>query len=99
LRCCAGGSGYFITQVVDQHTTGVTLKSSASPTASGSPVTITATVTPGSTDPAKPTGVVTFHDAGVPVGSARVSTSHGSTEAHLSTTSRPAWQRLDHRNP
>jgi hypothetical protein len=43
--------------------------------------------------------MVAFYDAGVLVGSARVSTSHGSTKAHLSTTSRPARQRLDHRNP
>jgi Bacterial Ig-like domain (group 3) len=93
LAACAGAGGsvgYFKSQVVDAQTTAVTLKSSASSPVFGSPVTFTATVTPGATGPAKPTGMVTFYDAGVPFGTAPVSTSHGVTKAHLPASSLPA---------
>ena len=85
-----GDSGYFETQVVNQQTTGVTVKSSASTSVFGSPVTFTATVTPGSTGPAKPTGVVTFYDAGVPFGTAPAGTKSGVTTARLTATGLPA---------
>lgn len=84
------GTGYYITQVVDAQTTGVTIKSSASPSVFGSPVTFTATVTASATGPAKPTGVVNFYDGGVPFGAAAVATESGVTTAKLTTGNLPA---------
>ncbi len=80
-----GDSGYYATQVVEPQTTGVTVKSSASRSVFGSPVTFTATVRPGATGPAKPTGDVTFYNAGVPFGTAPVVSKDGVTTARLDT--------------
>jgi Bacterial Ig-like domain (group 3) len=85
-----GGPGYFKSQTVDAQTTAVAVKSSASSPVFGKPVTFTATVTAGATGPAKPTGVVTFYDAGVPFGTAAVSTAKGVTTAKLATGDLPA---------
>ena len=85
-----GDTGYFIGQVVDAQTTGVKVRSSASSEVFGSPVTFTATVTAGATGPAKPAGVVTFYDAGVPIGTAPVSTANRVTTARLTTADLPA---------
>jgi Bacterial Ig-like domain (group 3) len=85
-----GDTNYGKSQVVDAQTTGVTVKSSASPTVFGSPVTFMATVAPGSTGPAKPTGVVTFYNAGVPLGTAPVTTKGGVTTAKFTTGNLPA---------
>jgi Bacterial Ig-like domain (group 3) len=46
-------------------------------------------VAAGATGPAKPTGVVTFYDAGVPFGTAPVATKGGVTTARLTTADLP----------
>jgi hypothetical protein len=86
----AGFTSYFATQVVDAQTTGITVKSSARSCVFGSPVTFTATVTAGATGPAKPTGVVTFYDAGVSFGTASVSTTKGVRTAKITINGLPA---------
>jgi hypothetical protein len=87
-----GDSGYYATQDVDPQTTGVTVKSSARLPVFGSPVTFTATVAAGAgaSGPAKPTGTVTFYDAGVPFGTAPVATRNGVTTAKFTTDGLPA---------
>jgi fibronectin-binding autotransporter adhesin len=86
----AGFTSYYATQVVDVQTTGVTVKSSAGSSAFGSPVTFTAALGAGATGPAKPTGVVTFYDAGVPFGTVPVSTTKGVTTARITFDGLPA---------
>jgi hypothetical protein len=86
----AGFTAYYATQVVGAQTTGVTVKSPAGPSAFGSPVTFTATVTADATGPAKPTGVITFYDAGVPFGTVPVSTAKGVTAARITFDGLPA---------
>ncbi len=77
------------TQTVGQQTTGVTLGSSRASSVFGSPVTFTATVTPGAYGPANPTGLVTFFDGGTLIGSASVATKSGITTAKLTTDDLP----------
>ena len=76
-------------QTVLQQTTTLTLGSSGSPTGFASPVTFTATVSPGLRGPSDPRGFVTFDRNGNPFGTAPVTTSNGVTTAQLTTSDLP----------
>jgi fibronectin-binding autotransporter adhesin len=76
-------------QLVTAQTSTVALTSSANSPVFGTPLTLTATVTPGGYGPADPTGLVTFFDGNTIVGQAPVSTSGSVTTAKFATTALP----------
>lgn len=76
-------------QAVSAQSTALGLASSPASSAFGSPVTFTATVTPGGYGPDSPGGVVTFVDGSTVIGSAPVVTAGGTTTATLTTSNLP----------
>ena len=76
----------FGSEIITPQKTTLALTSSRSAATAATPVTLRATLTPGTVGHSHPAGLIVFLDNGVPIGAAPLKTTNGTTAAQLTST-------------
>jgi adhesin HecA-like repeat protein len=82
----ASANHSFGNEIITPQNTTLALTSSRTAATAATPVTLKATLTPGTAGHNHPAGLIVFLDNGVPIGAAPLTTSHSTTAATLTTT-------------